>query len=632
MKEPAALQARATSPWKAKASPGLPSAYARSLQAKQEKLIHAIQGKHLQLRVGRRFVSLLNAFVVEGSETALADLAASPEVAFLAPNRLLQPRLTQTGQSMALSLAWDRLGGGGMAGRNVLVGIIDTGIDISNPSFDPTGWIYPPGFPKGEPAYTTPKVIVARAFPRNPNSSTTPWQNYIPWDQAGHGTDVASIVGANYQTVSPLGQVSGIAPGIYLGNYKVFVESGGASTDQMVAALEQAVEDGCDIVNLSLGVDTFYDPRQDPAHIAIQNTIDQGVVVVVAAGNTGVSNTVGGIAGVDDVIAVGSISNSHQKGTPVPTDEVLIEVWVDQERVLYDIVARVGLSDQPFSHPLLGTYPVQDIDFLDGGTYGGTEDGLVCDTLALSQPLAGWTLVQRGICDFTDKANRIAAEGAVGMLLYDNRDSVDIPLLAGNVLPTVMVDRDDGLAIKDLLLRHASTAIQITLSAFPARKAGNTAGYLSGFSSGGPAAEFVVKPDLLAIGEGSYGATQDDFNSSDYDVSGFKWYSGTSMSSPRVAGVAALLKQSHPEWRPSWIKSALQLSAESFVPKNLGSRTNASLLFRGAGRVDANAALQVDTLALPAVLNFGKRVWTAPQTQTVWTTVINTSPISCTYQ
>jgi subtilisin family serine protease len=180
------------------------------------------------------------------------------------------------------------------AGAGMKIGIIDDGLDKTHVFFDPTGFSYPAGFPKGNTAYTTPKVIVARAFaPAKPA-----WKNAnLPFDplNSEHATNVAGIAAGDHDTVArvPSGtfKVSGIAPSAYLGNYKVLTvptENFGldGNSPEIVAGIEAAVRDGMDVINLSLG-EPEIEPTRDIVVAALDHAADAGVIPVVAAGNDG---------------------------------------------------------------------------------------------------------------------------------------------------------------------------------------------------------------------------------------------------------------------------------------------------------------------------------------------------------
>jgi subtilisin family serine protease len=175
------------------------------------------------------------------------------------------------------------------AGQGIKIGIIDDGVDQRHPFFDPAGYAMPQGFPKGQTAYTTAKVIVARSFP--PPGATWPYAAK-PFDpeQSGHATHVAGIAAGNADTSAEGSRVSGIAPKAYIGNYKALTipTDAGLGLDgnapEIVAAIEAAVADGMDVINLSLG-EPEVEPSRDLVALALDAAAAAGVVPVVAAGN-----------------------------------------------------------------------------------------------------------------------------------------------------------------------------------------------------------------------------------------------------------------------------------------------------------------------------------------------------------
>jgi subtilisin family serine protease len=178
------------------------------------------------------------------------------------------------------------------AGQGIKIGIIDDGVDQTHPFFDPTGYEMPAGFPKGNTAYTTAKVIVARAFP----PPSTSYKNAdLPFDPkaSSHGTHVAGIAAGNYDTQTASGgagdTLSGIAPRAYIGNYKALTvptPSFGldGNSPELARAIEAAVADGMDVINLSLG-EPEIEPSRDIVALALDGAAKAGVVVAVAAGN-----------------------------------------------------------------------------------------------------------------------------------------------------------------------------------------------------------------------------------------------------------------------------------------------------------------------------------------------------------
>jgi len=175
------------------------------------------------------------------------------------------------------------------AGAGIKIGIIDDGVDQRHAFFDPTGYVMPEGFPKGQAAYTTAKVIVARAFP--PPGATWKYAG-APFDpeDSGHATHVAGIAAGDANTLANGARISGVAPRAYIGNYKALTvptESGvglNGNAPEIVAAIEAAVADGMDVINLSLG-EPEIEPSRDLVALALDAAAAAGVVPVVAAGN-----------------------------------------------------------------------------------------------------------------------------------------------------------------------------------------------------------------------------------------------------------------------------------------------------------------------------------------------------------
>ncbi len=175
------------------------------------------------------------------------------------------------------------------AGQGIKIGVIDEGVYQAHPFFDPTGYVYPAGYPKGNTAFTTPKVIAARAFPAP--GQTWQYAN-TPFDPllSEHATHVAGIAAGDYTLNGvPGGPLSGIAPRAYLGNYKVYtVPTGGFGLDgnapEIAAGVEAAVADGMDVVNLSLG-EPEIEPQRDIVVAALNGAAKAGVVPTIAAGN-----------------------------------------------------------------------------------------------------------------------------------------------------------------------------------------------------------------------------------------------------------------------------------------------------------------------------------------------------------
>jgi subtilisin family serine protease len=174
------------------------------------------------------------------------------------------------------------------AGEGIKIGLVDDGIDQAHPYFDPAGFSYPAGFPKGDTGFTTPKVIAARSFP----SPSTHWKYAArPFDPkySFHATHVAGIAAGDYDTRAGGTLISGVAPKAYLGNYKALTvpttDFGlDGNSPEIAKAIDQAVADGMNVINLSIG-EPEVEPRRDIVVQALDNAAAAGVVPVVAAGN-----------------------------------------------------------------------------------------------------------------------------------------------------------------------------------------------------------------------------------------------------------------------------------------------------------------------------------------------------------
>src|SRR5439155_12240096 len=179
------------------------------------------------------------------------------------------------------------------AGQGIKIGIVDDGVDQTHEFFSPAGFTMPPGFPKGQRAFTTAKVIAARAFPP-PNFHYRYAKLAVDPLESVHGTHVAGIAAGDNdrKAPGPTGgsvMVSGIAPRAYVGNYRVLTIPTGqfgldGNSPEIVAGIEAAVRDGMNVINLSLG-EPEITPSRDIVVKAINGAAAHGVVPVIAAGN-----------------------------------------------------------------------------------------------------------------------------------------------------------------------------------------------------------------------------------------------------------------------------------------------------------------------------------------------------------
>ena len=265
-------------------------AAARDVAQAQESFAASLRREIPAARIRWRYRITLDGAAVAlpvSDVTRLASLPGVREVFNSAPNRLASG---PAGGQIGAPQLWAP--GLTNAGDGIKIGVIDGGVDQKHPFFDPASYTMPAGFPKGQTAFTTAKVIVARSFP--PPGPTTAAER-APFDEksssSGHGTHVAGIAAGNANTPATGGVlISGVAPRAYIGNYRAYTiptDSGvgeDGNAPEVVAAIEAAVADGMDVINLSIG-EAETEPSRDPIALALDGAAAAGVIPVVAAGN-----------------------------------------------------------------------------------------------------------------------------------------------------------------------------------------------------------------------------------------------------------------------------------------------------------------------------------------------------------
>jgi len=263
--------------------------YLRTLESAQRTLQARISTEIPQASIRWHYSVVADGVAVSLPRSELDHLSEIPG-ATVWPSVTYHEQLDRTPKLIGAPTVWGPTLA--TAGNGIKIGIIDDGIDQTHVFFSPSGYSYPTGFPKGQTAYTTPKVIVARAFAPASNHWKYADTPFDP-DYSDHATNVAGIAAGDYNTLASIPggkpRVSGIAPEAYLGNYKVLTvptEDFGldGNSPEIVKGIEAAVSDGMDVINLSLG-EPEIEPSRDIVVAALNAAADAGVVPVVAAGN-----------------------------------------------------------------------------------------------------------------------------------------------------------------------------------------------------------------------------------------------------------------------------------------------------------------------------------------------------------
>ncbi|MBS1875638.1 MAG: S8 family serine peptidase [Acidobacteria bacterium] len=573
--------------------------------------------------------TLANAVFVAAPKQRLEELKSLPGVKGVVLLRRRTMSLNTATQLVNAPAAWNTLGGVQNGGKGVRIAILDSGVDNTHPAFQDSSLTPPAGFPVCDSynaakcsSYTNNKIIVARSYvkqmaagsdPSNPAADSRP-DDYSPRDHLGHGTATASCAAAASNTGSVT--FSGMAPKAFIGNYRILgspmVNDLGATDDILMQAAEDAFNDGMNVISFSLGAPAFTAALDagptcgNPAGVAcdplakmFNDLTGLGVTIVAAQGNDGEGslnypnlNSSESPANAPGVIAAGATTNSHFFNPTVSLS------GSNPPSNLLNITAQASDS---------GAIAAVTAPLVDTTALG---DAYACSQFASGSLSGSIALISRGPtsnpCTFSTKAAAAADAGAVGILFYMADSSAPIgPGGVGSVtyIPAVMISNASALALRDWVASH--TGYQVTIDPNGA-EASATPNLLAYFSSRGPSTgDLLVKPDVLAPGEGIYMATQVlDQNGEMYSSTRYIAADGTSFSTPITSGAAALVKQAHPSYTPAQIKSALVSTATQEVTTD-DSGYGIDVLSTGAGKIDANAAILAPATFSPSTVTFG---------------------------
>ncbi|HEY3019101.1 MAG TPA: S8 family serine peptidase, partial [Solirubrobacteraceae bacterium] len=559
------------------------------------------------------------AFVGFAAELTAEDADAlrdAPEVAGVWPDAKLETQAVDPADATAVNTAlggaggdtaaylglpgglWSGLGGPDHAGENVVVGVLDTGITPQHPSFADTALGNFVGADYGPPPasftgacdtgadvtfHCNNKLIGARFFVQGFGPTLVAPDSFrSPRDDDGHGTHTASTAAGNFGVDPSIGGrtlgvdlISGIAPRARTAAYKVCWVGGdvsdGCAMSDSIAAIDQAVRDGVDVINYSIGGGTSN--VIDPVELAFLGASDAGVFVANAAGNAG--------------------PGAGTVGTPT-TMPWLTSVGADNPARTFQATASITpAAGTPFditgasvTAPLGATAIVDAASSARPGA--GAADAELCKGNALDPTLTAGKVVlcKRGGNSRIDKSRNVETAGGLGMILYNTQPGQDVDDDT-HFVPAVHVSDGDGQRVKAAIAVGPATA-----SIGEGTAAQGLPRALASFSSRGPQTAFpdLTKPDVTAPGvnilAGNTPAPSFDTGLPAGEL--FQVQSGTSMATPQVAGAGALLEQAHPGWTPAEIKSALMTTARANVLED-GS-TPATPFDAGSGEIDPSAA------------------------------------------
>ena len=421
----------------------------------------------------------------------------------------------------------------GYDGTGITISIIDTGIELNHPDL-------------------VDNIIGGYDFIDN---------DEMPEDTNGHGTQVAGIIASN-------GNLKGIAPGSKILMYKVSEDGESVPTDLIIKAIEKSIDDGADIINISLGVNQTNTKIDRIVNKAVKNNI----FVVTAAGNFGPELSTIGSPGINpNAITVGATFNNVTSSL-VSTFEI-----EDKTFNVFPMVGTKALTEPITSQIIFGKYG--KVNDFSGNNFEGSI-----------------LLIQRGsdiegeIVYFSDKEKNAADVGASAIIVYNNEPGIFFGELIHEyvdegyepTIPALSVSRDDGLIIREILQSNTKGTLDIFYHP----------DFVAYFSSRGPVSPFYIKPDLVA--PGAFINTTD--TNENYKIS-----SGTSFAAPHVAGTAALILQKNPELTPQEIKSILMTTTD-VVYDQFNDRFPIDV--SGTGRVNASNAINAELIITPPNLIF----------------------------
>ncbi|URD81548.1 Peptidase inhibitor I9 [Musa troglodytarum] len=435
-------------------------------------------------------------------------------------------------------------------GKGIIIGLLDSGLAHDHPSFHDDGVPPPPTKWKGSCGFKTGcnnKLIGAKNM--LDGSSPDP-----PIDTDGHGTHTASTAAGNFLPNASYyglagGTAAGIAPHAHLAIYKVCT-SAGCSISDVLAGIDAAVGDGVDVISISIGgFSTPFD--KDPLAIGAFGAVTKGIFVSCAAGNSGpVERTLSNEAPWLLTVAASTVDRSQR--------------------------ATVKLGDgQKFNGESLDQYPTSSGSLL---TLFHTDSDSYCKSLNSSQ-VEGKVVACSVYRTPSYTANLVKAAGGVGGgIILDSRCN----------FPATKVSNEDGARIT----AYATSATKPTVSiTYDGTVIGTSpAPVVAFFSSRGPSTNGpgILKPDVSGPGVNILAAWPSDVEGGDGRMDGktFNFDSGTSMATPHLSGVAALLKSLHPGWSPAAIKSAIMTASDD----KDRDHTTAGFFAMGAGHVNPSKA------------------------------------------
>lgn len=463
----------------------------------------------------------------------------------------------------------------GVTGENVKVAVLDTGIDYDHPDFD---GVYKGGYNfvehdddynddrAGDDPYETSPDERPEGVPEFDDNDNPYYTS--------HGTHVAGTIAAQGDNDY---DIRGIAPDVDLYAYRVLGAYGSGASSSIIKAIDRAVEKDMDIINLSLGGGS--NSQTSPDAVAINNAEVAGVTPVIATGNSGPGR---GTIGTPSTSALGiAVGNTT---LPEATYDAHLQVEAADFEEEYDAELMAWEFGTDPDDDLSGEFDVAAVP--DWGEEADYDDIDVDGKVAL---------VSRGEVPFVDKIFAAEEAGAAGIMIHNNEGDGPSDVALGenfDFIPSFDLSTEDGEAFREAIAASDENTGTVTISDY--EKGETAGGEINETSSQGPTTPtFDIKPDVVAPGTNimstvpAYGKYEDD---ADYD-SAYDSKSGTSMATPHVAGIAALILSENPDFEPHDVKVALSNTAKQLDEEEY------DVFSQGSGLVQPEAAVNPGTLA-----------------------------------
>jgi subtilisin family serine protease len=519
--------------------------------------LHA--GESIESRLLHSYTEVFSGFTARLTKAELDSMAKKSGFLRAFPDRKLQLMTTHTPAFLGLrndTGFWSEA----RYGKGVIVGLLDTGIHAAHPSFDDHGIPPPPPRWKGscKAARCNNKLIGAKSFVGDDSG-----------DEVGHGTHTSSTATGNfvpgtYHGVGT-GTAAGIAPGAHIAMYKVCADNQ-CDESAILAGLDAATKDVVDVLSLSFGPYKGTSFDQDLVAIGALSAVSKGIVVVCAGGNDGpILGSITNDAPWLLTVAAGSIDRSFDA-----------EVRLGNGKSIHGEALTQEANPSSKSYPLLFSEARRHCEYDHDNS------------------IVGKIIVCEAIVSYSQKSEvqGLIGAGAAGVVFFNDKTSGYTTLLQDYNSSVVQVTAADGAILTSYAASPgrrflASLAYNNTLLGI------HPAPVVSSFSSRGPSSNVpgILKPDILAPGLNILAAWPPN---TDSESGPFNIISGTSMATPHISGVAALIKSVHPSWSPAAIKSAI-LTTSDMVNSTGGpildqQHRKASAYDTGAGHVNATRA------------------------------------------